>query len=311
MMEPLSLKRRPFQSTPPLHAGCTTSGQVTVLVRGRAEVEFLVGVGRMDAACCRHYLRQRPSAPDYHLSLLMPEARDPLSIAVNGRTTVIPPGQYRILNPQDTSRVFSPKGFAGIEIGLSQAMLRTCRESVGLPKGAGPFQFDESPRPQTPAFKALVTLLTHYARLSPHPHHDAWLPLAMYGAGVQLLANLFWTHPSALRDRIAQWGYRHAMDSRLEPAMEVIRGHFAEPLTMTRWARLAGMSESSLFRLFTQEFKATPLEFLRRYRLEQAERLMAATPHPNMADIAFRVGYSSAYALRKSFRLSRGTSPTF
>ncbi len=73
-------------------------------------------------------------------------------------------------------------------------------------------------------------------------------------------------------------------------------------------ARAAGMSSYHFHRSFRQLYGATPHQYLLRYRLERAARLLADSD-ASVTDIGLSVGFDNAAAFSTSFRGCFGLSP--
>jgi AraC-like DNA-binding protein len=79
--------------------------------------------------------------------------------------------------------------------------------------------------------------------------------------------------------------------------------------TVERLAALAGMSRATFTERFAKRFGLTPIEFLRRRRLERAATLLATTDLP-IKRVAAEVGYSSRSYFSRAFHEFYGHWPT-
>ena len=98
-------------------------------------------------------------------------------------------------------------------------------------------------------------------------------------------------------------------DPRLIKAMQFIKEHAFESITMNDILKVVPMSRRSLERRFSEVFKRTPNDEVRRLRMNKAKELLAETDLP-MADIAEACGYSSYNYLSHAFRNATGKSPS-
>lgn len=96
--------------------------------------------------------------------------------------------------------------------------------------------------------------------------------------------------------------------SILEPLLRWLEDNTANDLTLTDIASHAGMSTRTLNRRFREQTGTTPLQWLHRARIRQAQYLLEATTHP-VDRIASQVGFGSPTAFRDRFRRVVGTSP--
>ena len=97
-------------------------------------------------------------------------------------------------------------------------------------------------------------------------------------------------------------------NARLAAAVEAIRNRPAEAHTVSRLAKLAGMSRSHFAESFRNCYGRSPMEFLRTTRLSHASNLLLTT---SMAIklIGASVGYDSRTAFANAFRRAYGLSP--
>jgi AraC-like DNA-binding protein len=79
--------------------------------------------------------------------------------------------------------------------------------------------------------------------------------------------------------------------------------------TVERLAALAGMSRATFTERFARRFGLTPIEFLRRRRLERAATLLATTDLP-IKRVAAEVGYTSRSYFSRAFHHFYGHWPT-
>ncbi|MGV9721446.1 GlxA family transcriptional regulator [Nocardia beijingensis] len=96
--------------------------------------------------------------------------------------------------------------------------------------------------------------------------------------------------------------------STLEPVLRWIQDNSARDLTLDDIAAEAGMSTRTLNRRFREHTGTTPLQWLLRARIRQAQHLLEATSHP-VDRIAGQVGFGSPTAFRDRFKRVVGTSP--
>lgn len=96
--------------------------------------------------------------------------------------------------------------------------------------------------------------------------------------------------------------------AELEPVLRWMEENAARDLTLNDIADHAGMSTRTLNRRFREQTGTTPLQWLHRARVRQAQHLLETTKHP-VELIASRVGFGSATAFRDRFKRVAGTSP--
>jgi AraC-like DNA-binding protein len=96
---------------------------------------------------------------------------------------------------------------------------------------------------------------------------------------------------------------------KLATAMSFIEQRFAEPLSLPQVAEASGLSPRHLSRLFEENYKTSPMEYIVRTRLEQAARLLRRGDR-SVTDIAFETGYNDSNYFSRSFRSAFGMSPS-
>jgi len=96
--------------------------------------------------------------------------------------------------------------------------------------------------------------------------------------------------------------------TELEPLLRWLSGSTTTDLTLADIATHAGMSTRTLNRRFRDQTGTTPLQWLHRERVRQAQYLLENTTHP-VDRIATDVGFGSPTAFRDRFKRVVGTSP--
>jgi len=94
----------------------------------------------------------------------------------------------------------------------------------------------------------------------------------------------------------------------LEPLMRWIEGNIWRNLTHEELAVQAGMSLRTFSRHFREQTGTTPMQWVQRARLHQAQYLLETTDF-SVEQIASRVGFGSTTTFRDNFRQFIGNSP--
>lgn len=97
-------------------------------------------------------------------------------------------------------------------------------------------------------------------------------------------------------------------DDHLRCAAEYMREHYAEPLSVEKLSRIAGLSQSSFFYKFKDTYRRTPMEYLSEMRLRQGAKLLLGTDKP-VAEVAALCGYDDPLYFSKAFRRKFSASP--
>ena len=94
----------------------------------------------------------------------------------------------------------------------------------------------------------------------------------------------------------------------IEYGRHYLQDHFRSPLNLKQVAEICGVSREHFIRTFTRRHKEPPGEFLRRLRLQHAQRMLRATQLP-LQDIALACGYADANTFCRAYRIHYGHSP--
>ena len=100
-------------------------------------------------------------------------------------------------------------------------------------------------------------------------------------------------------------------ERRLEPikhALSYIQLHFQEPITLQNLADAAGYSSYYFCKLFKKTTQLTPLQYVVRYRLEQAKKLLLTT-NDSAETIMLNAGFRNYGYFWRTFKEIYGYSP--
>lgn len=100
-----------------------------------------------------------------------------------------------------------------------------------------------------------------------------------------------------------------AMQRLVRKAMAYIHEHYAEPLSLRDVGRRIGVSDGYLVRCFQRELGVTPMEYLNRYRVNQA-KILLTLGDMTITEIASRVGFADGSYFSRVFREETGLSPS-
>ncbi|MCX4776462.1 GlxA family transcriptional regulator [Streptomyces sp. NBC_01264] len=96
--------------------------------------------------------------------------------------------------------------------------------------------------------------------------------------------------------------------SVLEPLLSWLQENLASELTLADIAARSGTSTRTLIRRFREQTGTTPLQWLHRARIRQAQHLLETTQH-SVERIGAQVGFGSPTAFRDRFKRTTGVSP--
>ena len=97
---------------------------------------------------------------------------------------------------------------------------------------------------------------------------------------------------------------------RLAPAVFYVQQNFNRHLYSDAVARLCNMSASHFSHAFRKTYGLTFQEFLLRYRVNRACRLLATETSPKIAEVAFAVGFSDPSYFTRVFKRYIGVAPS-
>ncbi|MFC8310325.1 GlxA family transcriptional regulator [Streptomyces olivaceus] len=133
----------------------------------------------------------------------------------------------------------------------------------------------------------------HGSAVAAHAARLSVMPLEREGGQAQFIVH---DYPPAPRG------------SALEPLLTWLRDNLARDLALADIAAHAGMSTRTLIRRFREQTGSTPLQWLHRARVRQAQHLLETTQH-SVERIAGQVGFGSPTAFRERFKRTTGVSP--
>ncbi len=103
---------------------------------------------------------------------------------------------------------------------------------------------------------------------------------------------------------------RSEYESRMHRVLAYIDEHLDDQLDLATLAEVAHFSAFHFHRLFSAWVGETFGDYLRRRRLEVAAMRLAAQPRTRILNIALSVGFGSAEAFTRAFKVRFGCSPT-
>jgi len=95
---------------------------------------------------------------------------------------------------------------------------------------------------------------------------------------------------------------------QVRKAMAFIHEHYADSISRRDIAQHVSIAEDHLTFCFRQELGTTPIEYLQRYRVNQAKRLLKDSER-SITEIALDVGFSDSGYFSRIFRRITGMSP--
>ncbi len=97
-------------------------------------------------------------------------------------------------------------------------------------------------------------------------------------------------------------------DEAVNRVQQYMEKHYHQPISVTDMARIGNMSSRSLIRHFEQATGNTPLEYLQRFRIEHAKKLLENRVI-SIEQVATKCGYEDMSFFRKIFKRHTGMTP--
>lgn len=102
--------------------------------------------------------------------------------------------------------------------------------------------------------------------------------------------------------------YDHAITDRFNEALQYMENRMEETITREELAKLYHMNPVYFSRAFQKIYKLTPMQMLRKLRLQHAKKMLESTDY-TLEHIAQKCGYFDASHLSKVFREAYGIGP--
>ena len=99
------------------------------------------------------------------------------------------------------------------------------------------------------------------------------------------------------------------LDREIEPALDYIRVHCAEPLQVPLLASLCNLSESHFYARFRRATGLTPIEYKNRVAISSAGRMLTDEPDLPIEEVSERMGFASSSYFRRVFARIAGCPP--
>ncbi len=90
--------------------------------------------------------------------------------------------------------------------------------------------------------------------------------------------------------------------------LDHVSAHFGETIILDDLAGVAGLSPSHFSRLFKETIGQSPMQFVSRFRIEQAKKMLALPDRP-LIDIALRCGFADQAHFSRVFKQAEGVTP--
>ena len=92
-------------------------------------------------------------------------------------------------------------------------------------------------------------------------------------------------------------------------SLQYLEEHFSDPITIGDIISCSQVSRRHFFRLFEQAVGVTPMEYLKKLRLQKAASLLLTT-NSSVTQVAFDCGFNDSNYFSSMFRKEYGLSPS-
>ena len=96
--------------------------------------------------------------------------------------------------------------------------------------------------------------------------------------------------------------------TQISEVLAYLESHYADPLTVEHLAKVAGMSPTSLFRLFNEIMDRSPIDYLIHLRIDKASQLLRRGGM-RVSEISDAVGFNDSNYFARQYRRITGRSP--
>ncbi|MFV0458557.1 MAG: AraC family transcriptional regulator [Actinomycetales bacterium] len=155
-------------------------------------------------------------------------------------------------------------------------------------------------------WQGVVGLLEQSLGAAPGEQNDLWFD----GLGRFIVSSMLATHPNTMITQAAPVETMSASARAARQAAEYLRAHHDQPVRVGAMAEDLHLSPRSLQLAFRRQYGVTITEFLRELRLNSAHRQLMEDPNANVADVAYRWGFSSASRFAAQHREYFGVQPS-
>lgn len=175
---------------------------------------------------------------------------------------------------------------------------------------------------EVPGSELDLVLIKRFCRIYPHMNLQESDPTT-YDNDVTLIHSLLLSKQRAFYDKVEARGIVYQLlarfmrlareksldrDERLVKVLSYIHKHINRNLTITELAEQACLFKDHFIRLFRNEVKATPLQYINRKKIEHAQ-LTLVTSDTQVKDVALNLGFEDYSYFNRLFKKLVGTTP--
>lgn len=100
------------------------------------------------------------------------------------------------------------------------------------------------------------------------------------------------------------------LSTRLAPVLNYIYRHMSEDISVAQLAEVMGVTESRLTHLFRQIYNLSPMQAVRKIKINRARSILRIYPNKKIREVAEECGFFSTEYFATVFKRELGMSPT-
>lgn len=124
---------------------------------------------------------------------------------------------------------------------------------------------------------------------------------------IRIIRNLIALFPRSLES--SEDSSKLFRKERMKDMIDYIHQNYAQSITIQDIASAANISKSECYRCFSEFSEMTPTDYINKFRLQQAAKLLITSDH-SMADICYMTGFNNTSYFAKKFKEHYKISPT-
>lgn len=148
-------------------------------------------------------------------------------------------------------------------------------------------------------------VIWYLAQISQCPEHDLVRHELLVRSRLWSIWNIMYAQGKSNRKNRME---EHTSSERLKPVIAYMKDNYAYEITLSELAEIIPMSEGQFCRVFKQQMKMSPMQFLMRYRILQSCRFLQETDK-KVGEIANLTGFNNISYFNKVFLKTIGCTP--
>jgi len=216
-----------------------------------------------------------------------------------------------VLNPTRHTRMFWAAGCEKILVQIDRTVLQDTAERYLQLELTGPLEFKTEMSLKNPALRRWVTNIGHCIKAAERGElFNGSSSCSQIVVEESLLHDLLEYQPSNIH-HFDKHNIRACPPRHVRKALDVLHSAVSDPVTISELAQAAGCSPRSLQLAFRDQFGCSPLQYLKRLRLNLAHfELLKQTPDGTVAEVAYGLGFNHLGRFAAEYKAAFGQSPS-